>query len=606
MAGIAHADVPADVAPLAPVAAGATTIPDHYIVQVRDDADAASAASAATQSGAVVKRVFTTAVDGFAAQLSPKALATVRADPRVTSVERDQVVTATADQPGATWGLDRIDQRGLPLNGTYGYNFTGAGVKAYIIDTGIRLDHADFGGRAVAGVDEVHGVSPPATDCNGHGTHVSGTIGGATYGVAKAVTLIAVRVLDCNGSGTISGVIAGIDWVTANHQQGQAAVANMSLGGGASPALDNAVAASVADGVTYAVAAGNSTADACSTSPARAPSAITVGATSSNDARAYFSNYGPCVDVFAPGLNITSDWNTSRTATNTISGTSMATPHVVGIAALILAASPHLTPAQVTSALLARATVGLVGDRGAGSPNRLLYSRAGVSAATVPSAPSNVTAAAGNARATTSWVAPFNGGKAITGYTVTRYPGRVTKVVPPSVRAVAFTGLTNGAPYTFTVTATNQLGTGPASARSAAATPAPPVANDLFANATVLPTNRGTATGTTMGATKEAGEANILDFAGGHSIWYRWTAPSNGQLVVDTSGSAFDTLLGAYTGASVSSLTLSAQNDDATPGANLQSSVTFSVTAGTVYSIAVDGYAAAAGPTTLNWVFTSA
>lgn len=606
MAGIAHADVPADVAPLAPVPAGATAIPDHYIVQVRDNADAVGAAVAAAQSGAVVKQVFTNAVDGFAAQLAPKALAKVRADPRVVGVERDQVVQVSADQHGATWGLDRIDQRSLPLSGTYGYNYTSAGVKAYVIDTGIRLDHADFGGRAIAGVDEVGGVSPTANDCNGHGTHVSGTIGGATYGVAKAVTLVAVRVLDCNGSGSISGVIAGIDWVTANHLPGQPAVANMSLGGGASSALDSAVARSVADGVTYAVAAGNSTADACSASPARAPSAITVGATGSNDTRAYFSNYGSCVDVFAPGLNIKSDWRTSRTATNTISGTSMASPHVAGVAALILAASPNLTPAQVTSALLARATVGVVGDRRTGSPNRLLYSRAGVAAATVPSAPSNVTAAAGNARATASWVAPFNGGKAITGYTVTRSPGNVSKSVAASVRMVVFTGLTNGTAYTFTARASNVLGTGPASARSAAAVPVRPMTNDLFANATALPTDSGTAYGTSSGATKEAGEPNIFGITGGHSIWYRWTAPSDGQMVVDTSGTAFDTLLGAYTGESVSALTLSAENDDAAPGTNLQSSVTFGVTAGAVYSIAVDGYAAAAGPTRLNWVFTPA
>ena len=244
-------------------------------------------------------------------------------------------------------------------------------MKAYIIDTGIRSTHSDFGGRATSGYDAIDGGS--ADDCNGHGTHVAGTVGGTTYGVAKGVSLVAVRVLDCGGSGTTSGVIAGVNWVTSNHGAGQPAVANMSLGGGASSALDTAVSNSIADGVTYALAAGNSNANACNSSPARTPNAITVGATTSSDARASFSNYGTCVDIFAPGSSITSAWYTSNTATNTISGTSMASPHVAGAAAVYLEANPSATPAQVASALIAAATTGKVTSPGTGSPNRLLY-----------------------------------------------------------------------------------------------------------------------------------------------------------------------------------------------------------------------------------------
>ena len=205
-------------------------------------------------------------------------------------------------------------------------------MKAYIIDTGIRTTHSQFGGRAISGYDAIDGALP-AADCNGHGTHVAGTVGGSTYGVAKAVSLVAVRVLNCSGSGSTSGVIAGIDWVTGNHQAGQPAVANMSLGGGASSSLDTAVRNSIADGVTYALAAGNDNTNACNSSPARTAEALTVGSTTSSDARSSFSNYGTCVDIFAPGSSITSAWHTSDTATNTISGTSMAAPHVAGAAA---------------------------------------------------------------------------------------------------------------------------------------------------------------------------------------------------------------------------------------------------------------------------------
>ena len=265
-------------------------------------------------------------------------------DPAVAYVEQDRTVKALGTQaPTPSWGLDRIDQRDLPLNGSFTYPNTGAGVTAYIIDTGIRTTHSDFGGRASWGTNTTGDGNN--TDCNGHGTHVAGTVGGAQYGVAKGVKLIAVKVLNCAGSGSFSGVVAGIDWVTAHHQPGQPAVANMSLGAsGSDAATENAVRSSIADGVTYAIASGNSNANACNFTPARVAEAITVNASTNTDARASFSNFGTCTDVFAPGQNITSAWITSDTATNTISGTSMAAPHVAGAAALVLGATPQATP----------------------------------------------------------------------------------------------------------------------------------------------------------------------------------------------------------------------------------------------------------------------
>ncbi|MCG5438852.1 S8 family serine peptidase, partial [Micromonospora foliorum] len=283
-----------------------------------------------------------------------------------------------------SWGLDRIDQRNLPLDSSYTYPNTASNVHAYIIDTGIRFSHNDFGGRATSGYDAVDGGS--ADDCNGHGTHVAGTVGGSAYGVAKAVQLVGVRVLNCSGSGTNAGVIGGVDWVTANAIK--PAVANMSLGGGANSSLDNAVRNSIASGVTYGLAAGNDNgANACNTSPARTTEAITVGSTTSSDARSSFSNVGTCLDIFAPGSSITSAWYNSNTATNTISGTSMATPHVVGAAALVASANPSWTPAQVRNQLVASATPNVVGNPGSGSPNLLLY----VGTGTTPPPPTGCT-----------------------------------------------------------------------------------------------------------------------------------------------------------------------------------------------------------------------
>ncbi|HXI11566.1 MAG TPA: S8 family peptidase [Thermoanaerobaculia bacterium] len=351
-------------------------IPDQYIVvfndKVVDDVEAVASDLAYVHKGKKL-HVYKNALKGFSVNLSEARIRDLAEDPRVSYVEEDGEVTASATQSGATWGLDRIDQRDMPLNSSYTYNTTATNVTAYIIDTGILATHNEFGGRVRSGYSAI-ADGGGSNDCNGHGTHVAGTVGGSTWGVAKGVRLVAVRVLDCAGSGSNSGVIAGVDWVTADHAAGAPAVANMSLGGGASSALDTAVNNSIADGVTYAVASGNSNVDACSSSPARVANAITVNSTTNTDARSSFSNFGTCTDIFAPGSNITSAWYTSTTATNTISGTSMATPHVAGVAALYLAGNTGASPSTVWVAIRDSSTANKVTNPGTGSPNRLLYS----------------------------------------------------------------------------------------------------------------------------------------------------------------------------------------------------------------------------------------
>jgi subtilisin family serine protease len=316
-----------------------------------------------------VKHVYKHALNGFSVEMSEADAEAMSQDYRVAFVEEDGIMTADATQTNPPWGLDRIDQRNRPLSATYTYNWTGSGVRAYIIDTGIRTTHTQFGSRASNVFDAFGGNG---ADCNGHGTHVAGTVGGSTYGVAKSALLRGVRVLDCNGSGSTSGVIAGVDWVRVNHIA--PAVANMSLGGGVSSALDTAVNNLSNAGVTIAVAAGNSNANACNSSPARAANAITTGSTTTTDARSSFSNFGTCVDIFAPGSGILSAYFTSNTATATLSGTSMASPHVAGVAALYKQANPSASATTIRNAIVNSATTNVITNAGTGSPNRLLYS----------------------------------------------------------------------------------------------------------------------------------------------------------------------------------------------------------------------------------------
>lgn len=450
----------------------ATTTTNTYIVKFKPAANRAAEVADARAKGLTVSREFTNAFSGMVVSMTPAQSVALKNRPTVEVVELDSKVAASDTQTGATWGIDRVDQRSLPLDGSYSYaTNSGLGVKAYVIDTGLLATHSEFTGRVATGWSTIDNT-PNTTDCNGHGSHVAGTVAGTRYGIAKSATIIPIRVLDCAGSGSMSGVIAGVDWVIADHQAGVPAVANLSLGGGASATLDTAIQSLTNDGVTVAVAAGNSATDACTSSPARAPSALTVAASDSTDTQASFSNFGSCVDLYGPGVSISSAWYTSTTAVASLSGTSMASPHVAGVAAALLSQNPTWTPAQVTSAVLGNATQSVVKSATTGTPNRLLYNGSAGSTTpttpstpgvTAPSAPTNVVAQALKSRsAKLTWTQGANGGAALTKQTIIVYQnGRLQSSVTasPSATSATLSGLVAGKSYRFAVTATNEVGT---------------------------------------------------------------------------------------------------------------------------------------------------
>ena len=481
LGAVAAAALVATIAgPIAPAAAAPAT---RYIVKTASTSATERKVEKLRAEKAPITRQYRKVFHGFSAVLTAAQVSQLQADPSVETVVPDTRITASdltastvGQQTSAPWGLDRIDQRS-GTDGKYFYNSTGAGVTAYVIDTGIRMDHSEFQGRATSGYDFVDDDTN-ASDCPSnyqddpdsglfsHGTHVAATIGGKTYGVAKGVKLVALRILDCNGEGYGSALIAALDWVVTHHPAASPSVANFSLGGGLSDDIDSAVEATVAAGIPVVTAAGNEADDACYTSPAAAPDAITVGASSKADEQASFSNWGGCLDLFAPGVDIRSAGTKSTTASLVLSGTSMATPHVTGAVARYLETHPSATPAQVSSALTSGASSVGIGDDD-GSPDTLLYAYSQKTA----SAPTSVTGSRSDKAktATIRWATPKgDGGAPITGYRVIRHgrdaAGKSSATVDQAVgaRSYTFSKLEAGTSYTLTVQARNQMGLGSA------------------------------------------------------------------------------------------------------------------------------------------------
>lgn len=455
-----------------------------YIVVLKTSEDTDRNEKVIKDLGGRVEQKFKYAINALSVKLKPSDLDRLLLDPTVTSIEIDQpIYTSETQSPSPSWGLDRVDQRNLPLDNSFTATLSGENVDIYIVDTGINSSHTDFTGRIGSGFTSIadgNGVN----DCNGHGTHVAGTAAGTKYGVSKKSRVIPVRVLGCTGSGSTSGVIAGLDWIVSHHSAGNPAVANMSLGGGTSVALDTAVQSVINDGVTVAVAAGNSNVNACNSSPARVAAAVTVGSTGIDDARSSFSNFGSCLDIFAPGADITSSWIGSISAVTTISGTSMASPHVAGVVAALLGQNPSATPAQIAALLQSSATTNKVSSAGIGSPNLLLHLEGATTPiienppteTSVPDAPIiGVATALTKKRATVTWSASSSGSSPILSYTVNAYRNggatiSLTQNVSAATFSATFSGLVTGSSYTFRVQAKNAVGAGQLSLSSNAVT----------------------------------------------------------------------------------------------------------------------------------------
>ena len=492
---------------------------DRYIVRYRDNATESSITSSLVRHGGNRRKRLQSLFNGDVVDLTPAQAEQLNKNTSlVLWVEKDQTVTAESQvDPSPSWGLDRMDQRALPLNNVYSYTSTGAGVDAYVMDSGILATHSQFAGRLRMGLDVFGGDS---SDCNGHGTNVAGILGGSTFGVAPQVSLVSVRVLDCKGSGNVSSVITAIDWVIADHTT-RPAVLNLSFGTTESPSLESAVDRAFADGIVVVVSAGNSNVDACSQSPSgdRA-SALTVGATNEADSRASFSNYGKCVDLFAPGNNIRSAGITSNIATSVMSGTSMASPHVAGLVARYLSTATAATPSTVMDAIVSQATANIVTNAGTLSPTLLAYGdpefiavsppsdngapqpqlgtltpNSGVVVApTIPGVTGAVAAIADARSARLSWISAANGGSPITAHIVRVYKGNkfVTQVIVDSDTVHTIPELVAGASQWFTVAAMNAYGVGPFSPRSNAVVPLSSVGkynkSDATSSADVVPT----------------------------------------------------------------------------------------------------------------------